>query len=387
MKAFLLASTMLTLAGAALAQPLPPAGAANAPNLLSSYTNRPNWAVAGVDYHVGVPAGVALQDPTSAALPAGCAYASGTVTCNGSNIQLSGYDFAAHGTQLVLNGGGTISGNSFAMTGCQDPLVNINGTQSVAFSANTVTGNGGQCSNLPLGTLVNAKLAAGTKLTAQYNAFSNVPQDVLDVRGPDSGSASLVDNNNFINQQGFTGHPDGLQVNGGNLSSADVSGNTYYTSQNTVAGTQPLHVEAQLGSSIGSTTVNNNVILTPGSCNGGSGYPNGCVANFDIACKNDPGWSDSNTNFTANGNYIDSSGAIGATSNAYGCQNASFGAQAANVNMTAGTPYPRPAAVAKHRRRRQTPQQRRKSPTRPAAPPLGRVPGPARPRQRLATRL
>src|SRR5947209_4154291 len=146
MKRIYLASTMLTLAGAAQAQPLPPpagapAGAPNAPDLLNGYTTRPPSAVAGVDYHVGAPDGASLKDPTTSALPSGCSYASNTVTCAGSNVQLSGYDFAAHGTQLVLNGGGTISGNSFAMTGCQDPLVNINGTQSVGFSANTVTGN------------------------------------------------------------------------------------------------------------------------------------------------------------------------------------------------------------------------------------------------------
>jgi hypothetical protein len=322
MKLFLLTSTMLTLTAAVQAQTTTPG---QMPNLLDGYNTRPPWTVAGVDYGVGVPSGTVLQDPTIAALPAGCNYANNTVTCNGSSINLSGYNFAQHGTQLVLNGGGTVSNNSFAMTSCQDPLVNINGSQSVAFTWNTLNGNGGQCSSLPYGTLVNAKMAAGTTLTSQYNAFNNVPQDALDVQGPSTSSAKLVDSNSLINQEGFVGHPDSIQLNGGRFSSVSITGNTYYTSKNTVAGTQPLHVEAQLGSNIGSTTVNNNVILTPGSCNGGNGYPNGCVANFDIACKNDPGWTDSNTNFSANGNYIDASGAIGATSNNYGCSNASFG--------------------------------------------------------------
>jgi hypothetical protein len=259
MKAFLLTSTMLTLAAAAQAQA--PSGAPNVPDLLSNYTTRPSWQVAGVDYHVGAPDGTTLQDPTTAALPSGCSYASNTVTCNGNDINLSGYNFAQHGTQLVVNGSGTVSGNTFAMTSCADPLINANVSGSLTLSANSITGNGGQCSSLTFGTLVNSTLGAGAKLTAQYNAFSNVPQDAIDVRGSNGAPANLTISDNLIDGQGWVGHPDGIQTNGGNFGSIDVSGNTYYTANNTNAGTQPLHIEAQLGSTINNTTLSNNTIL------------------------------------------------------------------------------------------------------------------------------
>ena len=43
-----------------------PVGSPQLPNLLDSYgASRPAWGVAGVDYHVGVPQGLALKDPTT----------------------------------------------------------------------------------------------------------------------------------------------------------------------------------------------------------------------------------------------------------------------------------------------------------------------------------
>jgi len=83
------------------------AGTPQYPNLLSAYAVRPAWNVAGVDYAVGVPAGLVLKDPTTDSLPGGCSYNSGTkgVSCSGNNITLQGYDFALHSTSLYFGSG------------------------------------------------------------------------------------------------------------------------------------------------------------------------------------------------------------------------------------------------------------------------------------------
>ena len=202
----------------------------------------------------------------------------------------------------------TITGNKFSLgTGCNDPVVNIAAGGSVLFSHNTMDGEGPLCAgSITWGAMVNGVYAANAVLTLEYNLFYNTPQDVTDNRGPNSGAASIVERYNLFYLQGFTGHPDGIQLNGGNFNPIDVSFNTYYNSSppNTVAGTQPFHIEAQLTAAISNSTVSYNTIVTPGSCNGGQNWPNGCTVNYDIACKSD-GTGNSNVNFIGFGNYID----------------------------------------------------------------------------------
>ena len=314
------------------------------PTLLSKYgSHRPPFDVAGVDYPVGVPAG-ALKDPSIAALPAGCGYAYNVVTCRQGNVVISGYDFSLHGEiQLAVTSGianVSITGNKFSLgTACNDPVISINAGGQVNIAHNTFDGGGALCSrNLVYGTIINGNYPNATNVNIEYNNFYNTPQDAIDSRGPSSGAASFTTKYNLFYLQGFTGHPDGTQFNGGNFDPIDVSFNTYYTTSppNTVAGTQPFHIEAQLTAALSNSTVAYNTMLTPGSCQGGRNWPNGCAINFDISCKNDSGWVDSNTNFTAYGNYIDWSGAIAALSNGYQCPTTSWGKPAANIDLNTG---------------------------------------------------
>ena len=77
-----------------------PVGNPQLPNLLSSYSVRPAWQVAGVDYAVGVPTNMTLKDPTVAAnLPAGVSIdaANHVVDITANNVTLNGFDFSLHG--------------------------------------------------------------------------------------------------------------------------------------------------------------------------------------------------------------------------------------------------------------------------------------------------
>ena len=110
------------------------AGHSKFPSLLSGYSvtvRSLGCQVAGVDYHVGVSSTQTLSDPTTASLPTGCSYGSGTVSCDSgfNGGTLSGYDFSLHGTKLSVSANNaTITENKFGgITGnpCSDPNVRI----------------------------------------------------------------------------------------------------------------------------------------------------------------------------------------------------------------------------------------------------------------------
>jgi len=313
------------------------------PSLLSSYSRRPNWNVAGVDYAVG-PSGT-LKDVTTS-VPTGCSLSGSTLSCSG-NVTISGYDLTG---KRIYVGSGTavITNNKFTLApGCADPIIDLRGqTGSVLISKNSFDGGGATCTNLNFGTLINTSMTNGSTLTITYNLFTNVPQDAIDANGPSSGAANFVAKYNVFYNQGWTGHPDGFQFNGGNFSPIDIGFNTYYTiaPPTTNAGTQPFHVESQLTAALSNITVHNNTLLTLSgtgtSCNGGSIFPKNCSVNYVIACKQDSGVN-STTNFYAYGNWIDASGAIRALTNAYGCPSAYWnvdpsGASNPNIDLPTG---------------------------------------------------
>ena len=95
-------------------------------------------------------------------------------------------------------------------------------------------------------------------LNATYNYFLNTPQDVHDVRAPNSG-AGFVNNYqfNYFSGEGWQGHPDGYQSCGGNFNNINISFNTYYNPAGVPKqqGVQPFHVEAQCTSTITNSTV------------------------------------------------------------------------------------------------------------------------------------
>ncbi len=305
---------------------------------------RPPFNVAGVDYHVGVPVGIALRNPATDTLPDGCSYKAGLVTCSKDNAVISGYDFSLHEVQLYIPGGvsGTIiTNNKFGIgAACKDPLVDIRNAGSTKISHNSFDGAGPLCPNLLFGTLIFSVYPAGAVSTVEYNVFNNIPTDGLQYAGPPSGAASIILRYNLFYIQGFYGHPDGFQANGGNFGPIDISFNTYYNATPpSKIGAQPFHVEAQLTSFLDRSTVSHNTIITPGHCNGGHGR---CAANSDIACKQDDG-SNKNTNFSAYGNYIDKSGAMAALHDSSACSGTGWGKPFPNWDLETGVPIPAPA--------------------------------------------
>ncbi len=345
------------------------AGAANYPTLVSAgnYKAAINGAhglgckVAGVDYYVGVPQGLALKDPTTAALPTGCKYdGKQYVNCSGA-VTISGYDFSLHGTLLTGSGNTTVTNDKFAFgANCKDPVINVSGNLTLTHT--TIDGTAGwACSlNQGFGSFVNVNPTSF--FTAQYNSFIKIAQDGLDINAPSSGNVATTIKYNMVFLEGSTGHPDFIQYCGGDGGKAvmtpnDIRHNTWYgtyTPGPDAGGIQPFHVEAQTCSGVGhvsNTTIAYNTGLAVGTCKGGNNWPTGCAANFVIACKQDD--SSTNTNFTAYGNYIDWSGAITALTNGYGCPSTTWGSPQANYDMTAGTVLGnKPQAIFKRQLRR-----------------------------------
>jgi hypothetical protein len=302
-----------------------------------TYSVRPPWNVAGVDYPVGLPSEIRLVDPSTAPLPIGCSYSQAktqTVTCEGANITVSGYDFSLHnGIRLMISGANNIvTKNKFKLNpNCDDPVVNyfLNAPGRFTFTYNSVEGGGSACDKLLYGTMLNGIYVGGSSSLVEYNLFRNIPSDVMDAGGPkDSGQASYTLRYNLYLTEGFQGHPDTTQFNGGNFISIVIEFNTFYNQP--PASTQVFHVEAQLTSELRNSVVAHNSIVTVGNCKSA----NECSANYDIACKQDSG-PNINANFSAYGNYIDWSGAYGALAN-YACQSATWGTPLANVDLTTG---------------------------------------------------
>ena len=321
-----------------------PAGTPQYPNLLSAYAIRPTWNVAGVDYAVGVPAGLVLKDPTIDSLPSGCSYNGGTTTvnCSGNNITLQGYDFTLHSTSLYFGSGSdhiVVTRNKFGGTACVDPMILMQGVANSTLSYNTLDGGGATCTTLPWGTVISMTVVNGSTIIREYNWLKNAPADMTQNAGPTSGSATIIDRFNLYDTQGWSGHPDGIQLNGGNFSNSFYSYNTYRNpnvGQGAAAGTQPVHIEAQLTATISNYTVNNNVVLTSGT-----GWQ---TANIDIACKQSSGIN-TNTGFSAYANYIDATGTVNgsaALSNGYSCTGTTWGSPTPNYNIVTGVVIPTP---------------------------------------------
>jgi hypothetical protein len=321
---------------------LAPAGAPQLPALLQAYHNRrPKWDVAGVDYYVGVPTGTFLKDPVAA--PDGCSYDDSVLTlqCKGDGLVVSGYDFSLHGgTKIKISGSNnTITNNKFAQApNCRDPLIHftIEDGGSLNVSQNSFDGGGGACTDFKFSNVIFGLYGDKSKLTMQYNYFYGTPQNVINNTGPKSGSAALVMRYNLFDAHGYQGHV--VQFNGGNFTGSAVNFNTYNNPYRTGAEsvTQPFHIESQLTAAIDKTTVAYNTLITSGSCNGGRNYPVGCSANIGISCKQNSG-SNSNTGFSAYGNYIDWSGAIAALSDKYSCPSSTWGKPLPNVDLRTGS--------------------------------------------------
>src|SRR3974390_289158 len=214
-----------------------PAGTPEFATLLSNYTVRPSWYVAGVDYYVGVPSGTVLKNPTSISM-AGVAVDSTNhvITISGSNVTLNGYDFSLNGgwgivvTNLANNV--TIENSNFKVGA--NNLIPIDATLAGSINVlyNTFDGGGTQ------GHDPNQMIGVGGLATIEYNHFTNIANDVIDIENVPGGAAvqgatvqyNLADSINIGNY-----HSNFLQTyaaggSSGNhtINSLIVQYNTYY---------------------------------------------------------------------------------------------------------------------------------------------------------------
>jgi hypothetical protein len=308
--------------------PSAPTATTQYPTLLSSYTKRPPWNVAGVDYPVGVPSNITLKDPAVDALPSACSYSSGTftVSCSGT-FTLSGWDFSLHGgvkVSVSSGSGWTITQNKFGSpTNCLDPMIDFrNAGGTVTISYNTMDGGGALCSGTGPGTpgnfntMIYATFNAGASLIMQYNWLKNIWSDGIDFVGTGGGTATTTLKYNLFDEFGWNGHPDIEQYGPGTYNSDILSYNMVrQVVQSGIGnGSQPFHTESQQSNTITNHSTDHNTLVFPGS-NSASAQDSAPVgsaqtANYLISCKND-GAGNTQTGYKSDANYMDATGAYG----------------------------------------------------------------------------
>ena len=212
-----------------------PSGAAQLPTLFSSYAVRPSWNVAGVDYHVGIPAGTVLKDPATISM-AGVSIdtSNHVVTVTGTNVTLGGYDFSLNGGwALVINGANdTIENSNFKVgTSLQQPIwVNPSASNTTIIN-NNIDGAGLKNAYIGYG-LIDAS-PSGT-LTVEYNSITNAYSESMVLGSQSNLPTSYVVKYNLIENAGFGvnagAHGDWIQTwngAGDTLGDLEVNFNTW----------------------------------------------------------------------------------------------------------------------------------------------------------------
>jgi hypothetical protein len=276
-----------------------PAGKPMLPNILLHYAARPPWKVAGVDYVVGVPAGTRLLDPATIAIAGVSVNAtSHMIVVSGNNVTISGYDFgrsggwgisvAAKATDTVIKSCNFLVGdNHLVPINAAAGSGNLTILDSTFDSANSSTA---------VWTLVNYN--GSGRFVAEYNSFENSPDDAIDFG---SGMMTTVVEYNVFENLGTDpeAHADAVQYVGVTSNNSVISFNTVY--QANPSGNQGLQIEAQNGSTITNTWVENNVIVAKGGAR---------TMSFSIFVGAASGPNTVDGVVVAN-NYIDFSGAFG----------------------------------------------------------------------------
>src|SRR3954469_7065077 len=278
---------------------IPPATGAM-PTLLDGTAARPDWNVAAVDYAVGVPSGTSLADPSSIDM-SGVSVDAGshTVTIHGSDVTLSGYDFGLDGgwgVHIDPGASNVTIKNSHFLVGANAivPINAASGSGDLTLLNNTVDGGGG--SGDAVWALANYN-GSGT-FTAKYNAFVNAPEDAIDFN---SGTMTTNVQNNFFNNIGTSpgSHPDPVQYVGVNASNSVEAYNTIY--QPKPSGMQGVQLQAQNGSTLSNTKIENNTIVAKDGSSETMSYSVAVIQNA----------GDTINGATVSNNYIDYGGAYG----------------------------------------------------------------------------
>ncbi len=277
-----------------------PAGIPLLPNLLTAYKARPPWNAPGVDYAVGFPAGTLFKDPETIAM-AGVLVdpARHLVTITENDVTLNGFDFSSAG------GWGVFIEQGATNTVIENSYFHIGSNKQVPINAAVGSGNltvlddtfdGGSAQSDKAWALIN--YSGSGLFIARYNAFLNAPADAIDFNA--GTMTTIVEYNLFDNLGTSPGsHPDSVQYVGVQATNSIDAFNTIY--QPNPGGMQGIQLEAQNGSSLTNSTIQNNVIIAKGA--------GARQMSYSIAVIQDRG--NTINKATIKDNYINYSGAYG----------------------------------------------------------------------------
>ncbi|MBB4200374.1 hypothetical protein GGD83_004203 [Rhodoblastus sphagnicola] len=171
------------------------AGAPQVPNVLKSYgANVPTWRVAGVHYHVGVPDGLMLKDPSTISM-AGVSVDAvhHIVKVTGSNVTLNGYDFSGGGGwQVNVQAANTTIKNCNFVVGSNNlvPIYGTSGASDLFVVYCTINGAGRDPS--PSGGLITY---SGDSFTVDHCWLHDSGGDMIQQEGGGSGSTITIAHN------------------------------------------------------------------------------------------------------------------------------------------------------------------------------------------------
>jgi len=202
-----------------------PSGVPQFSNVLSGYSVRPEWKVAGVDYYVGTPSGTALKAPTTISIIGVSVDKSAhIIRVSGSNVTLSGYDFGLNGgwqVNVVNNANNVTIQNSQFQVGTNN-LMPIQDYYGGTINVLNNTFDGGASH----GSSVNAMVFTGSGgATIEYNRFTNFPNDGIDVT---RNGDFAIQNNLFDTMGAGDFHTDAIQTYFSAVSSFSIEFNTMY---------------------------------------------------------------------------------------------------------------------------------------------------------------
>jgi hypothetical protein len=280
------------------------------PKMLEGYAIRPPWKVAGVDYYVGVPPGIALKTPTTISMT-GVSVDSLThvVTISTSNVTLNGYDFSADGGWqiAVTNKARNVTiRNSFFKVGAnrQNPVM-AEYAGSINVLSNTFDGGASS------GNYTNSMVYSGaSSALIQSNRFTNFADDAIDIAK--SASNIVIEYNLFDTMNVGEYHTDCIQTydtsgSGQNISGLVIQYNTMYQPPQWSGRMNAFSRIGDQGKGIikGPVAAFNTIVVPAGAGNSASGFQWGI---------GDPGTL---TNPSIHDNYFDGTGILYANISVY----------------------------------------------------------------------
>ncbi len=174
-------------------------------------------------------------------------------------------------------------------------------------------------------------------LTVEYDWLKNAPQHIIEFR-----NGTLIDQYNLIQNAGYAvgAHVNDVQFNGSVSDGSVIGFNTVFNPQPVNGYPIPgegIQVEAQLGSTITHTRVENNTIIATGPS---------LTASYLIVIRQDAG-TNVIDGVDIHGNYLDTTGAYGPFYPPTG-SNVTF---TDNWNMVTGSQFPSSPPASKQRQR------------------------------------